>query len=136
MRTFEQMKAWTRPVLDRNNFRNTSIDPGPELPDTPDDSVIWTRYGGPGEDADGALDEISWQARCIGKQNDYNSAESLADAIDLNMISHFSSKVGDLWVSQIRRAGGAPASLLTDNAERTHFVCSYVVSVELALPIR
>lgn len=136
MKNFTQAKTFVRDVLDSTGHGKTGIYPGPELPDVPDDFVVLTRYGGPGLAADGALDEVSWQARCVGKQMDFESAESMADAIDIAFISHHSSRLfeGGPWVVEIRRVGGAPNPLMTDDADRTHFVCSYVASVELALP--
>lgn len=133
MRTYTQMESWTRRIFDANGFRDAGIYPGPELRDTPNAYVIWTRYGGPGLILDGTADDRSWQARCVGRQGDYGSAEALADLIDLHMVSHYSSEVEGVWVSGIQRVGGAPTALLTDDAERTHFVCSYIVSVEMAL---
>lgn len=133
MRTFTQMKAFTREILDNANLQAVAVHPGPGLPDVPDESVVWSPYGGPGLEMDGALDGRSWQFRAIGRQNDYESAEEIATVLDIAFISHFSSKVGDLWVTSIERVGGAPSPLTRDNGNRTHFVCSYVFSVESAL---
>lgn len=134
MKSFSAMKAEVRLILDAVNLQKVLVFPGPELPDIPDNCVVLTRYGGPGLDADGAIDDVSWQVRSIGRQNDYDSAETIADAIDIAFISHYSRHVGGVWVPRIRRVGGAPAPLMVDSGDRTHFVCSYVVSVELALP--
>lgn len=135
MNTFGRMKAWTREVLDSAGLNDVAIEPGPDLPDIAGPYVVWTAYGGPGmELGEGVLDGRSWQARVVGEQMNYESAETIANAIDIAMLSHHSSNVGGVWVSDARRVGGAPASLLTDDADRTHFVCSYTVSVELALP--
>lgn len=135
MNTFGRIKDWTEPVLVAAGFSDVPIYPGPELPDIPNHHVIWTPYGGTGlEGGEGILDGRSWQARCVGNQSNYTDAESIANAIDIAMISHYSRNVGGLWVSQIRRVGGAPNPLMTDEANRTHFVCSYIVSVKTALP--
>lgn len=133
MNNYARMKNWTRNVLDAAGYTDVSIHPGPELPDIPNAFVVWTRYGGSGLEVDGALDAKSWQARVVGPQMDYDTAEGIADAIDIAMLSHFSSHVDGVWVAETRRVGGAPAQQPTDNADRTHFVCSYSVSVELAL---
>lgn len=133
MRTYSQIQAFSRTALDAAGLNHVSIHPGPDLPDIPDEFVVWTRYGGPGLELDGAMDARSWQLRAVGKQMDYDSAEEIADALDVALLSHHSSEVGGLWVSDIRRVGGAPNALMVDSAERTHFVCSYIVSVELAL---
>lgn len=133
MNTYARIKAWTREVLDNLGYDDVMIYPGPELPDIPNRYVVWSRYGGPGMELDGAMDAKSWQMRVVGKQDDYESAEEVADAIDIAMLSHVSSHVGGVWVSNVQRAGGAPAVQLVDDSDRTHFVCSYIVSVELAL---
>lgn len=134
MKTYAQTKAHLRTILDTTGNANYSIYPGPDLPDIPNPYVVCTPYGGPGLILDGTADDVSWQFRVVGPQNDYDSAENAANAIDIALISHFSSKVSGVWVSEIRRVGGAPNPLITDDADRTHFVCSYTASVELALP--
>lgn len=133
MRTFAVVRDWARPILNDAGFEEVSQYPGPSLTDDSGSHVIWTRYGGPGEDADGALDDISWQARCIGLQGDYDSAESLADTLDLALLSLFSQRIGGIWVTRVQRVGGAPSALMIDDADRTHMICSYVIGTELAL---
>lgn len=133
MNKYSIVEAWTEAVLAQGNFVGWTIKPGPELPLNPDQSIVISRYGGPGIDADGALDGKSWQFRVIGKQDDYESAEVVADAIDIAALSHFSSQVGGVWVTEISRVGGAPTALMTDEAQRTHFICSYIITTELAL---
>lgn len=133
MNNYARVKAWTREVLDATGYSDVPVYPGPDLPDIPGSFVVWTRYGGTGMELDGAMDNVSWQNRCIGKQGDYESAEGLADAIDIAILSHNSSRVGGVWVSDMGRVAGPPNALETDESERTHFVCSYSVSVELAL---
>lgn len=135
MRTFAQVEAWTEAIFALNGITDVLIYPGPDLPDVPDRHVIWTRYGGPGyEGGEHALDNVSWQARCVGFQDNYNSAEEIADLIDLALTNLRSQHVGGVWVTQVQRVGGAPAPLVKDDAERTHFVCSYNIEQESALP--
>lgn len=135
MNTYGRAKAFVRAILDEAGYTKTAIYPGPVLPDIPGSFVVLTPYGGPGlELGEGVLDGRSWQARCVGEQNDYESAEGIANAIDIRFISLPSSKVEGVWVTEIRRVGGAPSPLMTDDADRTHFVGSYTASVELALP--
>lgn len=129
------MKTWLEGVLADGGFPEFTVEPGPMLADTPGPYVLATLYGGPGEDVDGAMDDVSWQIRVAGPQNDYDRAEDAAEAIDLAMLGHHSSHIAGVWVSGIRRVGGAPAPLMRDEAERTHFVCSYVASVQLDLPV-
>lgn len=133
MKTYTEMKAHIREILDDAGFETWTVFPGPDLPDVPGKFVVATPYGGPGLAQDGAIDQRSWQMRCVGLQNDYETAESVANAIDIAFISHYSRKVGTTWVPQIQRVGGAPNPLLVDDADRTHFVCSYIVDCAIAL---
>lgn len=134
MRTFDLMKPVVKGILDDAGYEKAWIEPGPALPDNPGHGAMLTRYGGPGLDTgEGILDARSWQVRAVGRQGSPTHAEGMADAIDIAFLSHYSRKVGEVWVSSIQRVGGAPAALMVDDADRTHFVCSYIVSVELAL---
>lgn len=134
MKKYSEMKAEIRRILDDVEMPDVEIFAGPELPDYPDEYVLLTRYGGPGVEIDGAIDAVTWQVRSVGFQmEDESSAENIADAVDIAFLSHYSRKVGNTWVASIQRMGGAPAPLMKDDADRTHFVCSYIVSVELAL---
>lgn len=142
MKKFREAKAVVRVILDAAGLVKVTIHPGPELPENPNNCVILTRYGGIGLEADGALDNVAWQVRSIGKQGSYESAEEIADAIDDGFMNHFSQYIqfsmdpdDRRWVPSIQRVGGAPNPLLTDDAERTHFVCSYNVSTQSALNI-
>ena len=133
MRTYSQVKAEVQSILNEAGMDDWSVYPGPDLPAIPSKFVVCSPYGGPGTDLDGAIDQRSWQFRVVGGQNDFESAEAAADAIDIAFLSHYARKVQGTWVPQIQRAGGAPAVLLVDDAERTHFVCSYIIDVALAL---
>lgn len=123
---YSELQTWTEEILVAVNMPGVTIAPGPELPDIPGPFVVWTPYGGPGLDADGALDAQSWQFRSAGEQMNYQSAEDLAMALDMAVISHESGKIADRWVAYIQRVGGAPSALMTDDSDRTQFVCSYV----------
>lgn len=134
MKTYGAMKAHVREILDAAACDDVKIYPGPALPDVPDRYVVLTTYSGAGlEGGEHALDNRSWQARCVGWTDNYESAEEIANAIDIAFISHFSSNIQGEWVTEISRAGGAPSPLLVDDADRTHMVCSYVFNVESAL---
>lgn len=135
MRKFAEVKAFADDILTSAGYEGIGFYPGPELNDNdPNTYVIATRYGGPGlEGGEGALDGFGWQLRVVGAQYDYDTAEGVADALDIGFISHMSGKIGNLWVVEIARVGGPPAVLMVDDGNRTHFVCSYTASVESAL---
>lgn len=109
--------------------------PGPNLPaNTANRFVLLTRTGGPGLETDGLIDVQGWQFRVASEQNNYDDGEDLAfdlDAIALN--SGYSRSVGGVWMVDLYRAGSPPTMLLVDDAERTHFVASYLASVQSAL---
>lgn len=136
MKTYALARDFVRQIMDlapAGIYEKVHIYPGPNLPDDPGRFVVLTRYGGAGLEVDGVLDARGWQVRVASKQNDYDSGEVLADWIDDFFTALPSGKVGDLWVTGIQRVGGAPSALMTDDADRTHFVCSYMASVESAL---
>lgn len=133
MRTFTRISDWARPILDNAGFEKVKQYPGPKLPDWPNAFVLWTRYGGPGIDDTEVIDDISWQARVVGLQNNYNQAEAIADLLDVQLLSLHSQHVAGMWVTRVQRVGGAPNPLLVDDSERTHFTCSYILGTELAL---
>lgn len=114
---------------------NWPIEPGPsDLNAYPGPFIIATPYGGPGVDTDGVTDRMSWQFRVIGRQSDYESAETMARAIDTALLSLPSSRITNgPWVISVTRIGGPPSTLLRDNAKRTHFICSYIFEHESAL---
>lgn len=133
MRTYQICRGWAQPILDDAGYHRFTQYPGPSLPDVPDGFVLWSRYGGPGESLEGVLDDIAWQVRVAGPQNDYDLAETVADLLDHSLLSMYSQHVGGVYVTRVQRVGGAPSVLMVDDADRTHFVCSYNIETELAL---
>lgn len=92
--------------------------------------VVLTPVSGPGRQTDGLTEVVGWQARSVGEQRDYNSAEDLAWRID----DLFNAMNGTTTVENVRvisgyRLGSPPTLLMVDDAERHHFVCSYLLSV-------
>lgn len=139
MRTFAIAKGYVESIIQDPDLLDAYADwmifPGPELPEFPGKFILLTPYGGPGLELDGVLDARSWQVRCVGPQTIYTDVEDVANLVDIAFLSHTSDqKIGGLAVPEIQRVGGAPAPLMVDDAERVHFACSYIASVELALP--
>jgi hypothetical protein len=95
--------------------------------------MIVTRSGGIGLTKEGVFDQPMVTVRCVGDQNDYDSAEALADLVDaaLNKGSAFS--VGSKRCLYGVRAGGGPVHITTDQSRRAHFQCSYVLPVASGL---
>lgn len=110
------------------------FEPGPDLPNIPGRFVVLTRFGGPGLNTEDLFDGVGYQVRAVGEQVNYQDAEDLALAIDLWFLRKgFSQRVGGKWMTSIQRLGSPPTPLLVDDAERHHFVCSYVVDIESGL---
>ena len=111
------------------------FDPGPgtdlNVQDlSPNMLVIITLTPGPGLDIEGLFDRAAVQVRSIGNQQDYNSAETLAQDIDRVMTALDSSQMlnGKRLLSVVR-SGGAPALLPSDDGDRYHFTCNYIWEV-------
>lgn len=138
MKRYATLKGHVRGILDTDDSGDFdpskwSIYPGPELPDIPTPYVLLTPYGGPGEDAEGALDQRAWQIRVCGHQMSWEDAEAVANAIDMAFLRFYTQNVGNERVTSIQRTGGSPAPLNVDDADRVHFVCSYIFGVGLGL---
>lgn len=109
---------------------------GPELPPSmPNRCVVMTLTGGPGTlTEEGAFEQISFQVRCIGEQNDYDSAEGLAFAVDrlFRAVPTQTIPVADadpVRLLSLVRSGPPPSALMVDDADRHHFVASYIATV-------
>lgn len=109
--------------------------PGPDMPtNTANRFVVLTRTGGPGLNTEELIDTSGWQFRVAGAQNDYQDAEDLAFDLDAAVLnSGYSQAVDGLWMVDIYRSGSPPTQLMVDDADRTHFVASYLASVQSAL---
>lgn len=108
--------------------------PGPVIPEYPKRLVVCTQISSPGLETDGLIDIVGWQVRSIGEQNNYQSAEDLALAIDAGIQGLGNSQdVQGLRLVTAYRSGGPPTPLMVDDAQRHHFVCSYLFGVYSAV---
>lgn len=104
--------------------------PGDPLPTKPDRMVIVARTGGPGWALDGAMDDVAFQLRIRGGENNYDDAEDLALSVDRAVLdSRWPQTIGGWTATIAQRVGGPPAFLVRDPARRTHFTCNYVLSI-------
>ena len=112
------------------------LDPGPATDPNVQDlvpgmMVILSLSGGAGLDSEQVFDRAGLQVRSIGDQQDYTSAEKLAQDIDNLLVGVDSSRsINSKWTLAIQRAGGPPAFLLKDNGDRYHFTCNYIWEVQ------
>jgi Bacteriophage minor capsid protein len=101
---------------------------------SPNEIVIITVGGGAGMDSELLFDRPGVQIRTIGRQDDYNSAEALAQAVDKTMgdmgiYASATRTINGKRVLSIVRTGGAPSLLLKDDGDRYHFTCNYIWEV-------
>jgi hypothetical protein len=99
---------------------------GPFIPDEPEDFFVVSLQGGISTSLEGMSDTPGFQIRAIGRQNDYESAELLAQALDIWIMSATMVDIGATRVHCFMRTGGAPDPDPPDNGDRTHFVCNYL----------
>ena len=91
---------------------------------------MMTFTGGPGLSAESLLDTGTWQARWVGEHSDFNDAEDLAMEFDRRFRARGSFTAAGIRVVSFQRSGSAPTPLLVDDAERHHFVASYLATVQ------
>ena len=130
---FVDLKAMIEGYLrsvDFEKYGDLEVYPGPNDPRIPDWYVLITMTGGPGYNTEGLFDGVSYQVKMVGKQHDYTSAEDTALVIDKFIMSFYTGKFGNTWLTHFQRIGGRPAALMVDDADRHHFVASYVADVE------
>lgn len=106
--------------------------PGPNDPPMPEPYILLTRYDGAGLSVDDLFDAVGWQVKVVGEQYDYEVAEDLAVRLDNYLRRLHSGRYSGQWVASVARAGGGPSALMVDDADRTHFVCSYFTDTSAA----
>lgn len=121
---------WLRGCDPRLEVGNSFV--GPYVPDEPDLALIVTLNGGLDTRAEGAVDVPGFQIRARGEQTDYVSAEGLARAVDIWLMSASMATIGPTTVLAFSRTGGPPDPDQPDNGDRTVFVCNYLAQVESA----
>lgn len=128
-----QFRDWLQPDLRTKVNPNVLVAPGPDDPDIPWSYVLITRTGGAGHATDGTTDRVSYQFKSVGEQNQYDQAEQLAYELDKVVLgdgSSFYMPVTNVYLVSVNRMGGGPSALMTDDGDRTHFVCDYQFEVQ------
>lgn len=94
---------------------------------TPQTIVFLTLGGGVGLTLEGLYDRPFVAVHIVGPQEDYNTAETVANLIDvaLNRVTT-NTPVGNSRTLYFTRSGGKPTLLMRDSAFRYHFTCSYI----------
>lgn len=107
---------------------------GPDVPDQPANyTVTLTVEDGLGLMLDGVLDNVAYQVHITGKQSLPQTAQEFANAVDKTLLNLIPGRHDGTLIVSIYRVGGAPSHFEIDDAERTHFVCSYYFDVESGL---
>lgn len=101
---------------------------------SPQQLIFATLGSGPGLQTEQTYDRIMLTIRITGRQNDYSSAENLAQWIDLALLGvNGNAVMGTCHVLGVNRTGGPPQPIDYDDADRTNFQCSYVVTAATGL---
>lgn len=124
---YSDVESFLRPIVG-----DAPIHPGPSteaaLQKLSSQAIVFaTVGGGAGLATEGLFDKPFITIRAIGKQGDYDSAETLAKDIDaaFRALDH-NGEVGEAKVLYVTRTGGGPTMIDHDNADRYHFQCTYI----------
>lgn len=108
------------------------IDPGPfSIPGlqkkSPNAMVFATVGNGAGLTLEQLYDQVFITIRVLGRQNDYDSAEQLALALDKMFLAVNQPRmIGSTRVLYITRSGGAPQLVDYDASQRYSFQTTYI----------
>lgn len=112
--------------------RTPRIDPGPanlaslqKL--SPQEIVFLDVGGGAGLALEYLFDQPFIGTHVVGRQGDYDGAESLAELVDTAfLLVDSNATIGTAEALYITRTGGRPHLIGKDVADRYHFGCSYI----------
>jgi hypothetical protein len=133
--TYTSVRDWTLGLLTAALPAGTTLPtflPGPfsdpNMQDVSPNELVFLHRSGAGPMTNEKLfDAPIFVVYVIGAQGDFDSAETLALLLDQQYAAHDSGvEIGGVYVKTINRAGGGPAVVGWDPAERWHFSCSYV----------
>lgn len=112
------------------------INPGPAsnapLQKISSQMIVFATVGaGAGLTMESLFDRPFITIRAIGLQQDYESAETLAQDIDRILLTRRAGgTIGSAKVLYVTRTSGAPALLEQDLANRYHFTCDYITETQ------
>lgn len=128
----QALADWITDTLDDPPY----VAKGPRLPDIPGRYILLTPYGGGGGFAHEQLtSNRPIQVRSVGEQGDWDGAEYLAQQVDYLFTFGWPDSLDGAAVIRVVRSGGDPYPLMVDDAERAHFVCSYLWEIESTAPV-
>lgn len=125
----EALETWLRA---KGMTDKVAVVQGPSIPTSdPGAMLVVTWMGGPGFSLEQLLDTPAFQVRTIGPQGNYDLAGQLAEDVDRAFTRHgWGDMIGRRWVVEVRRAGGRPSLDRVDDADRAHYVCTYLADIE------
>lgn len=104
--------------------------PGPEILNSPDQSVWITGTGGPGYiTEEPSADASLFQARTRGNADDPFGPEEQAQLLDAMILgAQFPASVDGATIVHVHRLGGGPSPLPVDPGDLRHeFTCNYII---------
>lgn len=117
-------------------YNEYMMQPGIDLPSVPIPFAMFSRLEGSGLEVEGVLDGVGIRVETVGQQNNYTSGEEFALAIDRAMLAPLPDyKIGAVHVAYVNRFGGGPYEFEYDDANRYHFVCSYILAVQSGIAL-
>lgn len=129
---YATLKTLVNQFKTTNNVKGYPVYPGPDDPRIPGSFVLLTRYDGAGLSVDDLMDSVGWQVKVVGEQHQYESPEDFIVQLDGFLRRLPSARYSGQWVADVARAAGGPSVLMVDDANRTHFVCSYYTDTAAA----
>lgn len=135
MLVFEDLRDWTWHQLSAGlqYTRKPVFDPGPWTDTSlqkigPNELVFLDIGGGTSRTVEGVFRRVFLNVRVAGRQQSYDSARDLAyDIHRVFLAVDHNTTIGTAKILGITQAGGEPAVISKDTADRYHFNCSYVV---------
>lgn len=129
---YADIRDYLLPLVDDPANRKIVFNPGPATNQmlqklSPQAIVFISIGGGAGLTTEQMFDRPFIGIRVVGRQNDYDGAEELANVIDLSLLKRDTSgMVGSTYTLYITRTGGRPQVVEYDVANRYHFSCTYI----------
>jgi len=139
MLTHAAVRDYVLPRLKREGF-TPRPHPGPDTDPilqklSPGPILFLMVGGGSGLTLESLFDRPFIATRYIGKQQSYDDAEAGALLLDkiLLDVENNTDVLGSTRTLFVTRTGGAPRCVTQDNANRFHFVCSYIAQATTGL---
>lgn len=123
-------------AADEGGYETVVWEAGSIEPNVPGAFVLFTPSNGTGLQTEWVTDVRGLDVLVAGHQNDFGGAESLAYFVDRILLGGGGSRqIGAERVVDMNRFGSAPYNSEQDDADRHHFVASYLYEVDSGLAL-